>query len=70
MQRRGIESIRYTSVSGCMFFHASVTAEVRVETESYCCVLWYTSLDIIAHTFSMGFSLENDLASPKCPRLA
>ena len=55
MQRCGMESIKVTKVSCCMFVHALMTAEVRADTESYCFPFRYTTLDTIAHTFSIGF---------------
>ena len=44
MQRCGMESIKLTNVSCCMFFHALMTAEVGADTESYCFPFRYTSL--------------------------
>ena len=55
MQRCGMKSIKVTNVSCCMFFHALMTVEVRADTESYCFPFRYTSLEIIAHMFSIGF---------------
>ena len=58
MQRCGMKSIKVTNVSCCMFFHALMTVEVRADTESYCFPFRYTSLEIIAHMFSIGFTGE------------
>ena len=55
MQRCGMESIKDTNVSCCMFFLDLMTAEVRDDIESYCFPIRYTSMDNIAHMFSIGF---------------